>query len=154
MAGSSDSSAPASARSEAMIGAPASASSALASAACRAAAAARAASGSVAGPAGVSGAGGAGVVSGWRAARASTRLRTSNGTIVATACGMLLITPAILSAVRSCSSRPSRGEKDRRGSTTVTLVPGCSTSRLTSSADARRIRRSGVSIISSGTSWP
>jgi len=86
-----------------MIGAPASASSA----ACRAAAAARAASGSVAGPAGVSGAGGAGVVSGWRAARASTRLRTSNGTIVATACGMLLITPAILSAVRSCSSRPT-----------------------------------------------
>ena len=40
----------------------------------------------------------------------SSLLCTSNGTIVAAACGIRLTTPAIRSAVRSCSSRPSSGE--------------------------------------------
>ena len=48
---------------------------------------------------------------------------TSNGMMVAAELGTRLTTAAILSAVRSCSSRPSSGEKLRRGSTTVTCVP-------------------------------
>ena len=44
-----------------------------------------------------------------RPARLSTRLRTSNGTMVATACGIRLMTAAILSAVRSCRRRPTIG---------------------------------------------
>jgi hypothetical protein len=74
--------------------------------------------------------------------------------IVAAASGIRLTAAAILSAVRSCSSRPMSGEKPRRGSTTVTWVPGTSASRRTSSWAAWSSRRSGVSIISNGMSWP
>ena len=89
-----------------------------------------------------------------RSSSTRTRLSTSNGMMVAAAFGMRLIAAAILSAVRSCSIRPRNAEKLRRGSTTVTWVPGCSASRWTSSWDACTSRRSGVSIISNGTSWP
>ncbi len=46
----------------------------------------------------------------WRACSTCSLLCTSNGTMVAAACGIRLTTAAILSAVRSCSSRPSSGE--------------------------------------------
>jgi hypothetical protein len=84
----------------------------------------------------------------------STRTRrcTSNGMMVAAASGMLLTTAAILSAVRSCSSRPSSGEKLRRGRITVTCVPGTWACSQTRSAEARVSRRSGQSTRSSGTS--
>ena len=45
-----------------------------------------------------------------RARSTSRRFRTSNGTIVAVQWGIRLTTAAILSAVRSCSSRPSSDE--------------------------------------------
>ena len=48
--------------------------------------------------------------SSWRSCMTSIRLRTSNGTMVAAECGIWLTTAAILSAVRSCRSRPSSGE--------------------------------------------
>ena len=53
-----------------------------------------------------------------------TRFCTSNGMMVAAALGTRLTTPAILSAVRSCSSLPS-SEKLRLGKIAVTCVPGC-----------------------------
>ena len=71
--------------------------------------------------------------------------------MVAAALGTRLTTPAILSAVRSCSSRPSSGEKLRRGRITVTWVPGVAASWLTSSAAARVSLRSGASTNSSDT---
>ena len=71
--------------------------------------------------------------------------------MVAAALGTRLTTPAILSAVRSCSSRPSSGEKLRLGKIAVTCVPGVSASRLTSSAAARFSLRSGQSMNSSDT---
>ena len=48
--------------------------------------------------------------SSWRSFRTSIRLRTSNGTMEAAACGIWLTAAAILSAVRSCRSLPSSGE--------------------------------------------
>ncbi|HEX4830233.1 MAG TPA: hypothetical protein VH478_03965 [Trebonia sp.] len=89
-----------------------------------------------------------------RACNSATRVSTSKGTIVAAQSRTRLTTAESWSAVRSCSRRPSSGEKDRRGSTTVTCVPGGSASVTASSAAARVTRRSGVSIISSGTSSP
>ena len=80
-----------------------------------------------------------------------SRSVTSNGMMVAAALGTRLTTPAILSAVRSCSSRPSSGEKLRRGRIAVTWVPGVAASWVTSSAAARVRRRSGVSTNSSDT---
>ena len=74
--------------------------------------------------------------------------------MVAAAFGIRLTAAAILSAVRSCSIRPISGEKLRRGSTTVTWVPGCSASCRTNSWEACTSRRSGASIISNGMSWP
>ncbi len=71
--------------------------------------------------------------------------------MVAAALGTRLTTPAILSAVRSCSSRPSSGEKLRRGRIAVTWVPGASASWLTSSAAHRVSLRSGQSTNSSDT---
>ena len=71
--------------------------------------------------------------------------------MVAAALGTRLTTPAILSAVRSCSSRPSSGEKLRLGKIAVTCVPGVSASRLTSSTAARFSLRSGQSMNSSDT---
>ena len=72
----------------------------------------------------------------WRSCSTCSRFCTSNGMIVAAAFGTRLTTPAILSAVRSCSSRPS-SEKLRRGRIAVTCVPGASASWLTSSAAHR-----------------
>jgi len=48
--------------------------------------------------------------------------------MVAAAFGSRLTTKAMESAVRSCISRPSSGEKLRRGKITVTRVPGFSAS--------------------------
>jgi hypothetical protein len=87
-----------------------------------------------------------------RSSSTRTRLCTSNGTMVAAASGMLLTTAAILSAVRSCSSRPRSGEKLRRGRITVTCVPGTWACSQISSSVARSSLRSGQLIRSSGTS--
>ena len=70
--------------------------------------------------------------------------------MVAAAFGTRLTTPAILSAVRSCSSRPS-SEKLRRGRIAVTCVPGAFASWLTRSAAHRVSLRSGQSMKSSET---
>jgi hypothetical protein len=70
--------------------------------------------------------------------------------MVAAAFGTRLTTPAILSAVRSCRSRPS-SEKLRRGKIAVTCVPGVSASWLTRSAAALVSLRSGQSMNSSDT---
>ncbi len=69
----------------------------------------------------------------WRSCSTRIRFCTSNGMMVAAAFGTRLTTPAILSAVRSCSSLPSSGEKLRLGRIAVTWVPGCSASWLTRS---------------------
>ena len=70
--------------------------------------------------------------------------------MVAAAFGTRLTTPAILSAVRSCSS-VARSEKLRLGKIAVTCVPVCSASRLTSSAAHLVSLRSGQSMNSSDT---
>ena len=70
---------------------------------------------------------------------------------MAATCGSRETAPAILSAVRSCSSRLVTW-KARRGSMMVTSVPVSSAVRAASSAAARRSRRSGTSMTSSGTS--
>jgi len=59
--------------------------------------------------------------------------------------GTRLTAPAILSAVRPCSSLPSSGEKLRPGKITVTCAPGCSASRRTRPAAHRVSLRPGQS---------
>src|SRR6266700_2140060 len=86
-----------------------------------------------------------------RSLSASSLLCTSNGTIVAAACGIRLTAAATLSAVWSCNSRPSSGVKLRLGKTTVTPTPGSAASSLTSAAAALASRRSGQSTRSSVT---
>jgi hypothetical protein len=57
--------------------------------------------------------------------------------------GIRLTTLAILPAVRSCRSRPGSGRVLRRGSSTVTWVPGWQACLAASSPAACSIRRGG-----------
>ena len=75
----------------------------------------------------------------------------TGGMIVIATLGTRLTTPAILSAVRPCSSPPGGGEKLRPGKITVTWAPGDSASRRTRSLAHRVSPRSGQSTNSSGT---
>jgi len=73
------------------------------------------------------------------------------GMMVTATLGTRVTAPAILSAVRPCSSLPSCGEKLRPGKITVTCAPGSSASRRTRSAAHRVSLRPGQSTSSSGT---
>ena len=84
------------------------------------------------------------------------RVAMSYATICALAPGIRLTTPAILSAVRSCSSRPRTCEYSRRGNSTVTLVSACSsmTCRTRSCAALLRLRSRHSTVRNSLASSP